>query len=85
MELLPGDTQAIIIIFEVFYLFINESLNTSVNLEALKGIWDYPWSIALIHSLRANRDLLISAPSILRYLLFDWQSAALSLPFKIKY
>jgi hypothetical protein len=48
---------------------IKESLKTRVSLDALNGTWTTLESIALIHSLRANKLLLISAPSILLYLL----------------
>ena len=69
-EVEPGLIQAIITIFELSS-FRNESLRTMVSLEALKGTWLLFMSKALIHSLRAKRDLLISAPSILLYLLLD--------------
>lgn len=69
VELEPGEMQAIIIILDKFPFDKNESLITNVNLDALNGIWDAPWSMALMHSLRANKLLFISAPSILRYLL----------------
>ena len=42
-----------------------ESLRTIVSLEPLNGVCPLPWSRALMHSLRDNRDLLIYAPSIL--------------------
>ena len=42
-----------------------ESFKTMVNLLPLKGVWPFPWSRALIHYLRASKDLLIYAPSIL--------------------
>jgi len=67
-ELLPGQIQASMNIL-FLSLWIKESLNTIVSLEALKGTWE-PWpevvfceSRALTHSLRARSDLLISAPS----------------------
>lgn len=36
-EVIPGPTQAIIIIFDLSFLETKESLSTKVNLEALKG------------------------------------------------
>lgn len=63
--------QAIIIILDLFDLAVNESLKTNVSLDALKGTCPYPESIALMHSFKANKLLLISAPSNLLYLLFD--------------
>ena len=73
--------QAIITIFDWIEL-MKESLKTMVSLEALNGTCPDLESRALMHSLRANKLLLISAPSSLLYLLFDWQSAALSDPAK---
>lgn len=63
--------QAIMIILQDSALDMNESLRTIVSLEALKGTCiEFPAfpalffaSNALIHSLSARRDLLISAPS----------------------
>ena len=69
-EVDPGFMHAIITIFELSS-FKNESLNTIVNFEALKGTCELFMSRALMHSLSANNDLLISAPSILLYLLLD--------------
>lgn len=71
---LPGEIQAIIIILILSAFIINESLNTIVSLDALNGICvsDDPFffmSKLRMHSLRANRLLLISAPSSLLYLL----------------
>ncbi len=48
----------------------------------LKGVWFLFWSKALIHSFKAKRDLLISAPSNLVYLVDSDTSAPLSLPAK---
>jgi hypothetical protein len=59
---LAGDTLAIIVVFE---LPVNESLRTYVNFDPLKGKCFFSKSNALIHSLSANSDLLISAPSSL--------------------
>lgn len=61
---------------------IKESLKAKVSLLALNGIWPRPEFIALIHSLRAKRDLLISAPSNLLFLLLLCVSWALSEPAK---
>ena len=62
------------------------SLRTCVNFEALKGTcvsgFVFFSSKALIHSFKANKDLLISAPSALRCLLLLWVSWALSEPAK---
>ncbi len=58
------------------------SFNTRVNLFYLKGIWVLSISNALIHSFRANNDLLISAPSIRVYLCISVTSLALSFPAK---
>lgn len=77
----PGLTQAIITIFEL-PSFKKESLSTIVSLEALNGTWELFISIALIHSFSASRLLLISAPSILLYLLLLCVSYALSEPAK---
>ena len=72
---MPGPTQAIIIIFDFSDFETKESLNTSVNFDALKGTWVsvplFLASKALIHSLRANKLLFISAPSALRFLSLD--------------
>ena len=61
---------------------IKESLNTKVNLEPLKGLCLFSKSNALIHSFKANNDLLISAPSIFVLLFVSIVSTALSLPAK---
>ena len=53
-----------------------------VSLDALKGTWELRESRALMHSLRANKLVLIEAPSIRLYLLLLWQSAARSEPAK---
>lgn len=82
---LPGQTQANIRIL-TFSDARKESLKTIVNFELLNGTC-YPYdpyplveSIALTHSLRPSKDLLISAPSACLSLSFPIQSAALSLP-----
>ena len=36
-----------------------ESLRTIVSLLPLKGVWPFPWSRALIHYFKANKDLFI--------------------------
>lgn len=59
---------------------IKESFSTIVNLEPRKGVWFLPWSKALIHSFKASKDLLISAPSILVCFFISVWSAPLSLP-----
>lgn len=64
----PGLMQAIMTILEAWEL-INESLRTMVSFEALKGMWLLLESSYLMHSFRARRLLLISAPSSLRCLL----------------
>jgi len=69
---------------------MNESLKTIVSFEALKGTWiEFPAFPALffasnaqIHSFKANRDLLISAPSNLLILLLLWVSYPHSDPAK---
>merc|ERR1719427_116121 len=61
---------------------INESLKTWVSLLALNGRWAPFLPRALMHSFRARRDLLISAPSILVCLLAELVSAPLSFPAK---
>ena len=72
-EELPGFIQAIITIFEDYW-FKNESRNTIVSFEARKGTCPLLLSRARMHSFRARRLLLISAPSSLRYRLFDYVS-----------
>ena len=61
---------------------MKESLRTCVSLLALKGRWAPLRPSALMHSLRASRDLLISAPSILVCRLAEEVSAPRSLPAK---
>lgn len=65
---------------------MNESLNTSVSFDVLKGTW-CSWfpaiflaSNALMHSFNANKLLLISAPSASLLLLLLCVSVARSLP-----
>ena len=60
-----GEIFAIIVNLE---LPTNESFKTYVSLLPLNGVCFLSWSKALIHSLRAKRDLLISAPFIFVYL-----------------
>ena len=62
---------------------MNESFKTIVSLLPLNGVWFLFWSKALMHYFRANKDLLISAPSIL-VCFYNWSawSAARSLPAK---
>ena len=71
------DTLAIIV---VLLLPVNESFKTWVSLLPLKGKWFFLESRARMHSLRANRLLLISAPSYLVFLPVSMTSAPLSLP-----
>jgi hypothetical protein len=59
---------------------MKESLSTWVSLLPRKGVCFLSWSRALMHSFRASRDLLISAPSIQVYFPFSCTSAPLSLP-----
>merc|ERR1712096_24352 len=59
---------------------INESLKTWVSLLALNGKCAPFLPRARMHSFRARRDLLISAPSILVCLLAELVSAPLSFP-----
>lgn len=59
---------------------VKESFRTYVSLLPLNGVCFLSWSSALIHSFRARRDLLISAPSILVYFPVSLVSAPLSLP-----
>lgn len=54
-EEFPGDMQAIITTFDLSILETKESLRISVNFEARKGTWSSFSSIALMHSLRANK------------------------------
>lgn len=51
-----GDTFPIIIVLQNP---TNESFNTIVSFEPLKGVCPLPWSSALMHSLRESRDLFI--------------------------
>src|SRR5690242_13936221 len=67
-------------IMTVLQFPVKESLSTRVNLLPLKGVCFLSWSRALIHSFKARRDLLISAPSILVCLLVSVTSAPLSEP-----
>lgn len=60
-----GETHPIIIVLQ---FPTKESLRTMVNLEPRNGKCLLSRSIALIHSFKDNKDLLISAPSILVYL-----------------
>ena len=60
-ELEPGEMVAIMDVRE--RLPMSDALSTLVSTVVLKGTWLLPLSNALMHSLRANRDLLISAPS----------------------
>ena len=79
LELKHGLTFPIITVLQ---FPVKLSFNTYVNLDPLNGLWFLLLSRALIHSFKANKDLLISAPSILVYLLVSVTSLALSLPAK---
>jgi hypothetical protein len=59
---------------------MNESLSTAVSLEPRKGTWRASESSALMHSLSASSDLLISAPSMRVCRLLSKVSAPRSLP-----
>ena len=61
---------------------VKESFKTWVNLLPLNGVCFLSWSRALMHSFRANKDLLISAPSNLVYFPVSLVSAPHSLPAK---
>lgn len=78
-QLAAGDTFAIIV---VLLYPTKESLRTWVNLDPRKGVWLLPWSRARIHSLRASKDLLISAPSFCVFFSFLLVSAPRSEPAK---
>lgn len=74
-----GEMFAIIVVL----LFpTNESLSTYVSFDPRNGVCFLSRSSARIHSLRARRDLLISAPSILVCLSVCMVSAPRSLPAK---
>ena len=60
----PGEIHAIITIFELPESDKKESRSTMVSLDARKGTCELFMSIARMHSFKARRDLLISAPSI---------------------
>lgn len=77
---LPGLTQANIMILDWECDPVNESRSTIVSLFCRKGMWPWVLSIARMHSLRASRDWLISAPSFFLLSLFDWVSWARSDP-----
>lgn len=76
-QLNPGETFAIMTVLQ---FPVNDPLRTWVSFEPRKGVCYFSKSIALIHSLRAKRDLLISAPSIQVYLSVSIVSAPLSEP-----
>jgi len=63
-----GDMHEIITVRE---LPTNESLKTSVSLLPLKGMCPWSLSRALMHSFRASKLLLISAPSILNHMVVN--------------
>mmetsp|Transcript_70233 Transcript_70233/g.205956 ORF Transcript_70233/g.205956 Transcript_70233/m.205956 type:complete len:229 (-) Transcript_70233:873-1559(-) len=76
---LVGETFAIITVLQL--LPTKESFSTCVSLDPRKGVWSSCWSSARMHSFRASRDLLISAPSmrVCRSWSSEW-SAPRSLP-----
>mmetsp|Transcript_18912 Transcript_18912/g.41277 ORF Transcript_18912/g.41277 Transcript_18912/m.41277 type:complete len:213 (+) Transcript_18912:1236-1874(+) len=81
-ELVPGEMQAIITVFEG-QRDTKASRSTNVSLEARKGTCASLGSpIARMHSLSARSDLLIWAPSTLRCRIVDLESAARSDPAK---
>lgn len=53
---------------------MNESLSTRVSLLARNGRWAPFLPSALMHSLRASNDLLISAPSIPKYTIKNYKN-----------
>mmetsp|Transcript_2344 Transcript_2344/g.6614 ORF Transcript_2344/g.6614 Transcript_2344/m.6614 type:complete len:393 (-) Transcript_2344:982-2160(-) len=77
---LQGETFAIITVLQL--LPTKESFSTCVSLEPRNGVWSSCWSSARMHSLRASRDLLISAPSIRVCRSVSRVSAPRSLPAK---
>ena len=78
-EEIHGDMLPIITVKQ---LPIKDSFKTIVSLLPQNGRCYLDESKALIHSLRANKDLLISAPSYLVYLLVSLTSLPLSFPAK---
>jgi len=76
-QLAAGETLAIIV---VLLLPVKESFNTCVSLLPRNGRCAFDKSNARMHSFNANRDLLISAPSLLVCLLLSTVSAPRSLP-----
>ena len=76
---LPGEIFEII---SVWLFPIKQSFKTWVSLLPLNGMCFYPQSIALMHSFRANKDQLISAPSFWVCLELMLTSAPLSFPAK---
>lgn len=68
----PGDTFPIITVLQNP---VKESFKTIVSLLPRNGVWVFPWSKARMHYFRANKDLLISAPSILVCLFWSMVSA----------
>lgn len=76
-DLTDGATFPII---KVWQFPINDSLRTIVSLEPQKGRCCLAESKALIHSLRASKDLLISAPSYLVWVLLVLTSLPRSFP-----
>lgn len=79
---LPGETHAIMTIFELSPLAWKESRNIRVSFDALNGTWSALSSMALIHYFKASKLLLISAPSIRLWRLLLWVSWARYEPAK---
>ncbi len=79
-SLLPGEIIAIIHTRE--FSPMNESRSTLVKVLPLNGTWASRLPSALMHSLSASSDLLISAPSILVMRSAELVSLPRSLPAK---
>lgn len=79
VDLIEGETFPII---KVWQSPMKDSLRTMVSFDPLKGRCCLAESSALMHSFRAKRDLLISAPSCLVWLLLVLTSLPLSFPAK---
>ena len=77
----PGEMQAIMTILDLSDLLENESLSTSVNLDALNGTWEAPVSIARMHSFNAKRLATKSAKIFKNHYLKVLILILLALPF----
>ena len=78
----PHDDKQGLIIAIMQVLAFSPIKESCVSLLALKGRWAPLRPKALIHSFKANSDLLISAPSILVCLLVEFVSTPCSFPTK---